>query len=253
MSRRPQFSRHDLDSEDEDAYSSEASNDSLSSLSFGALSAAQRKLDEEEDKNSESEPDSDGGFFEEPTPKSHTQKKKKNKHAPSETSAKKPVSKVREIPGLLDGTKYAKTKYHDIRFDSAFGKVNESEVRRNYKFLDEYRQKELEQVQSVLKDPKKRNKLSEKELQDLDYIAKSTKSRLDALKNKDLEREVIKDYKKKTGKEFVKRSDKRKLVQVARFQNMKGKQREKVLERKRKRRFGKEMRQFERNYGDASR
>lgn len=72
------------------------------------------------------------------------------------------------------------------------------------------------------------------------------------MKNRDLEHNIIKDYEESLNKEnknkfHLKRSEKRKLVQKWKFEHMKSKQREKVMERKRKKRLGKEFKQFEFN------
>ena len=48
-------------------------------------------------------------------------KKKKNKHAPSESSSKRPVSRIRDIPGLP--SRKQQTLHTDIRFDAAYGKL----------------------------------------------------------------------------------------------------------------------------------
>ncbi|OWB65220.1 hypothetical protein B5S30_g544 [[Candida] boidinii] len=279
--------------------------DEMSTLSFGALSTAQKKIyemdkkksqsklkkkqdtrqkskrqetpedsesednngsdsDSDSDADSDSESDSEdsgsdiGGedvFFQETKSsklkndkrKGKEENKKRHKHAPTETSSKRRVGVVREIPGLLEGNlKYSK-KYKDIRFDATYGKINEGEIRKNYKFLDDYRNDEINQISSVLKDKKITSNLTNYQIDELDYQLKSTKSKLDSLKNKDLERKIVKDYKAETGKEFIKRGDKRKLIQIAKFENMKGQQREKAMERKRKRRLGKEFKQFDFN------
>lgn len=78
---------------------------------------------------------------------------------------------------------------------------------------------------------------------------------MDTLKNHDLETQILKEYKKKQyldvkeGKSsqpyFLKRGDKRKILQKAKYDSMKPKQREKAMERKRKKRLGKEFRQLE--------
>ncbi|ODV71857.1 rRNA-processing protein RRP36 [Cyberlindnera jadinii NRRL Y-1542] len=176
-------------------------------------------------------------------------KKKKSKHAPTETSSKRRVSKIRQIPGL-ENRKNETSLYRDIRFDAAFGKADLNRVRKDYKFLDDYRQQEVSEITKMLKDPKMRNKLSQREIEDLEYQSKSLRSRLDTLKNRDLEQEVVKKYKEERGIKgnfFLKKSDKRKIVQKHKFDNMKASQREKVVERKRKRRLGKEFKQLEFN------
>lgn len=264
---------------------SDGDDDDMDSISFGALNAAQRKLDQkaskrkggkaqrrrsdgDRDNSDDSDGDSDGSeeegdFFETSddndqgynkgkssgrNPRKQVQKKK-SKHAPSESSSKRPVSKVRDIGGLE-----SKSMYRDIRFDPAYGKANLDEVRKNYSFLDDYRQQEVQEMEQVLK--KDRN-LSHFNKQKLEFKVQSLKSRLDTLNNRDLENKILSEHKKeqlakfKSGSQanpyFLKKSDKRKLIQKAKFDNMKTSQREKVMERKRKRRLGKEFKELEFN------
>lgn len=263
---------------------SDDEDDDMNSISFGALNAAQRKLEQKAAKkkggkskkkstrgdSSDSDSDNDssdeeGDFFEtsdnEDDANRHSKvnpgrkngrrdvQKKKNKHAPSEASSKRPVSKVREIGGLEN-----KTMYRDIRFDPAYGKANLDDVRKNYSFLDDYRQQEVQEMEQVLKKDKN---LSQFNKQKLEFKVQSLKSRLDTLNNRDLENKILSEHKKeqlakfKSGKQanpyFLKKSDKRKLIQKAKFDNMKASQREKVMERKRKRRLGKEFKELEFN------
>lgn len=222
-----------------------------------ALSKLKKKVEEPEP---QSDSEMSEGLFEEedelssdddderPTSRSSKDGKKKGKHAPSEQSSKRPVPKIRKIPGLE--TPKDSSLYKDIRFDTAFGKADMNKIRKDYKFLDEYRQQEIGEINKMLKDPKMRNKLSQREINDLEYQAKSLRSRLDTLKNRDLQQDVLKKYKEEhgiKGKFFLKKSDQRKIVQKHKFENMKSKQREKVVERKRKRRLGKEFKQLEFN------
>mmetsp|Transcript_3993 Transcript_3993/g.4425 ORF Transcript_3993/g.4425 Transcript_3993/m.4425 type:complete len:304 (-) Transcript_3993:699-1610(-) len=265
---------------------SDADDNDMNSISFGALNAAQRKLEHKaatnkggktqkkkgrgDSNDSDSDSDSDGSdeegdFFEtsdnEDSPNTNKKdnlnrkngrkevQKKKNKHAPSEASSKRPVSKIRDIGGLEN-----KTMYRDIRFDPAYGKANLDEVRKNYSFLDDYRQQEVQEMEQVLKKDKN---LSQFNKQKLEFKIQSLKSRLDTLNNRDLENKILSEHKKeqlakfKSGKQanpfFLKKSDKRKLIQKAKFDNMKASQREKVMERKRKRRLGKEFKELEFN------
>lgn len=267
---------------------SDDDDDDFGKLSFGALKNAHDKLEKEDKKESKnkkngksiqrkSQPvketryndspseedsgsESEGLFEEEDEGYGHRQtqqraqgrneNKKHHKHAPTEASSKKRPPKIREIPGL-DNPKY-KTLYKDIRFDTALGKADLNKVRKDYKFLDEYRQKEINEIQSMLKNPKIKNKLSGREVEEMEYQAKSLKSRLDSLKNKDLEQDVLRKYKEQNkssngNKFYLKKSEQRKIIQKHKFENMKSSQREKVMERKRKRRLGKEFRQLEFN------
>ncbi|PVH21508.1 hypothetical protein CXQ85_000489 [Candidozyma haemuli] len=259
---RPQY---DSESEDDDLGSvlqnrKDESDDDFSSLSFGALSSAQKKLQQEErnrdEESSSSESDSEDEFFSKDKKDKKNKKnqlKKKNKHAPSESSSKRPVSRIREIPGLKQ--KKDTTLYTDVRFDAAYGKANWDRVRNDYAFLDEYRQKEIKEMQSILNNKKERAKLSDYEVEDLKFKIQSLQSRLDTLKNRDMGNKIIKDHKKdqmakmRKGEQvnpyFLKKSEQRKMLQKVKFDNLKSSQREKVMERKRKRRLGKEFKAME--------
>ncbi|RCK60948.1 rRNA biogenesis protein RRP36 [Candida viswanathii] len=241
------------------------SDDELSSISFGALNRAQSKLlgaqeDEDDDEEESSDEffedsDSDGPPDETSSyPKNQSkQTKKKNKHAPAEASSKRPVSKIRDIPGLP--SRRDQTLHTDIRFDAAYGKADLRRARKDYAFLDEYRALEIANMEAMLLEDKKKNRLNDEEREEMKVQLQSLKSRMDTLKNRDLEEQVLKGYKKqhmddfKAGKVnkpfFLKRSDKRKILQKAKFDSMKPKQREKAMERKRKKRLGKEFKQLE--------
>lgn len=283
MSRvKHRFSDSESDYELEDAvrHNQSEDNDDFSSLSFAALSAAQEKL-RSQDKlsrrtkttrktkkyESESESNSDSESYSDDEPEStssrlhdgrHRKDKRdlstpKRKHAPSEASSKKAVSKVREIPGLKNPK--STSLYKDIRFDAAYGKADWSRIRKDYAFLDDYRQKEIEEMSQKLKDRKKLLKLSERQVENMKLQIQSLQSRLDTLKNRDLANKIAVDHKKeqmkltRTGKQsnpyFLKKSEQRKLIQKAKFESMKAPQREKIMERKRKRRLGKEFKQLE--------
>lgn len=263
MNRRVRPQYDDLD-ELEPEYAS--SHEDMEEISFGALNSAQIKIqNEDENKRLRRNNDSDvsegeeGDFFEsdsdgppEEASSKTTDQKTRSKHAPAEASAKRPVSRIRQIPGLE--TK-SNSKFGDIRFDPAFGKANEERIRKDYSFLNEYRQNELEQMQRMLKDKKLSRTMSAREREELEHQTQSLRSRLDSMKNKELEAQVLAEHKKqqkekwKLGQQaapyFLKKSEKRKLLQKAKFESMKAPQREKVMERKRKRRLGKEMRQLE--------
>ncbi|KAI5958882.1 RRP36 [Candida theae] len=229
--------------------------DDLASVPFGTLRDAQSKLQNERtsrDSDSDSE-----GFFEEsdsdsgPEASKTSTHKKRSKHAPAEASSKKPVSRIRDIQGLP--SRKSQTLHTDIRFDAAYGKADLTQTRKNYAFLDEYRKQEISNMEQILKD--KKSRLGEDEKEEIRLKLQSLKSRMDTLKNRDLEDQLLKEYKKKQyqnvkeGKSsqpyFLKRGDKRKILQKAKYDSMKPKQREKAMERKRKRRLGKEFRQLE--------
>jgi ribosomal RNA-processing protein 36 len=285
---KPQF--YD-DDEDLDQYlqqnkPEDSENDEMETLSFGSIKSAQKQLDNDEEQRKhylkqyetpqkkpvksikkkrpepqyESEPeqgsDSEGFFDSEDDSEAEqssrgNKKSKRSKHAPKETSSKKAVKRIRQIPGLEN--KKESTLYTDVRFDAAFGKADVNRIRKDYKFLDDYRESEIKEIQSVLKNPKVRNGLDNDEVEELEYESKSLKSRLDTLKNRELQQKVLDDYKKKMnssstgGKYYLKKSEQRKIIQKHKYDSMKSSQREKVIERKRKRRLGKEFKQLEFN------
>lgn len=276
---RPSYYDDDQSSEDELSYAlsrkqgaddDNDDDDELQSISFGALNKAQQKIRSSSTRNSkstsshnqhdsdsenelffESDSDSDGPPQESSSSKNSS--KKRSKHAPTEASSKRPVSRIRQIPGL-ESTKTS-SLYTDIRFDAAYGKADLAKARRDYAFLDEYRQQEIKRMEEILRDKKLGNYLSEQELDEIRMDLQSLKSRMDTLKNRDLENKILSEFKQKqlenfkVGKQnnpyFLKRSEKRKILQKAKFDSMKPKQREKVMERKRKKRLGKEFKQLE--------
>ncbi|KAI3405001.2 RRP36 [Candida oxycetoniae] len=267
-------SRGEWQGEEESEEESEGQDDIMSKLSFGTLNKMQSKLQREDSRKGErinrrngrdvinigdrgvSEDSQDSEDSEESesdtAPKVSTSTKKKtSKHAPAVSSSKKPVSKIREIPGLP--SRKTHTLYKDIRFDAAYGKADLNQARKNYAFLDDYRRDEISKMEDILKD--KKSKLNQHEREEIERQLQSLKSRMDSLKNRDIENSILSEYKKKqyqnvkngsaTQPYFLKRSEQRKILKKAKYDSMKPRQREKAMERKRKKRLGKEFRQLE--------
>lgn len=245
MKPRPELSDDDFENvyENEEMNSDndneELSDEDISSVSFGALSKAQNQLARDHrDKNKndsnqnyvDDNSDSDDSPPEEETA---TGNKKKSKHAPSEGSAKRPVSRIRNVPGLEN--KKANSLYKDIRFDPAYGKSDLTTARKNYSFLNDYRQDEVNQMKEDLKKTTDSN-----ERQKLQTAIQSMQSRLETFKNKDFEQKVLSEYKKTHKNHHLKRSDKRKLLLTEKYKNMKKKDVNKAIEKKRKKNVAKE-------------
>lgn len=225
--------------------------------------------------NSAAEGESDEGFFDsdDEAPESSSyknnknhrgeqddDKKKKNKHAPKETKiSHRPVGVVRDIPGLDIKKDYAGDGSYsgglygnrDVRFDTALGRsVDYEVVRKQYAFLDEYREKEIKEMEGILRNKKLLSRMDENEIEELKYKLQSTKSKLQSLQKKDKEKEALKTYLREQkqengGMKFLTRAEKRKVVLVDRFESMDSRQKNKSIERKRKRKLGKEMRALE--------
>ena len=221
--------------------------------------------------NSDSGSDIGGndGFFEEededsdaaPEEQNINQKKrKKSKHAPKEEKLSKKVTFVRNIPGLEDYDRKeraeAKAQENDVRFDKALGdnNVDYHAIRANYKFLDEYREEEIKRMRQLLKNKKEMAKLDEYQIEEIRRNLQKMENKMYTLKQKDKEHEYLKNYQREINiknqsrtdgnKFYLKESDKRKLLNKFKFDNMDTRQRNKVIERKRKRVLGKEMRMF---------
>jgi len=71
--------------------------------------------------------------------------KRMSKSAPAEQSSKKPVSRYREAVEVNI------PKARDPRFDPAAGVVNESQLKKNYAFLNEYKEKEIGALKEEVK------------------------------------------------------------------------------------------------------
>lgn len=223
-----------LDSEDEEyfctPYDDQRHDGEMSSISFGALSKAQNDLKDEKEFDGQqddpkSDSDSDSALDE-------SSVKKRHKHAPTEASSKKKVSVIRDIPGLAK-TKKTSTLYTDIRFDPAYGKADLANTRKNYAFLNEYRQQEIQEMKEMLKVTKDSH-----DREKIKTAIQALESRLRTLANRDFEAKVLSQA-PKNGK-YLKRSEKKKLVLIEKFKTMKKKDIDRIIERRRKKNAAKE-------------
>ncbi|KAK9367637.1 hypothetical protein V1509DRAFT_625797 [Lipomyces kononenkoae] len=168
-------------------------------------------------------------------------KKRVSKHAPQEVSAKKPVSRYREV------IEVPKIVRRDPRFESLSGKFDESQFRKNYAFLDSYMESELHDTAEKIKKTKDIN-----EVQKLQREYQSLDSKLKVSKRKDFERNILKEHEKnerelvKQGKKpfYLKKADKRKLILTKKFSEMKGSEVDRAIKRRRKKNISKERKQL---------
>jgi ribosomal RNA-processing protein 36 len=121
--------------------------------------------------------------------------------------------------------------------------VEEIKARKNYAFLDEYRESEMRQIREAIaktKDPEAKEKLQK--------ALMSMESRKKAQERKDRERAVLEEHRKRErelvrkGKTpyYLKRSERKKLALMEQFKSMKKKDVEKAIERRRKKLAAKE-------------
>lgn len=154
-----------------------------------------------------------------------------SKHAPAQLSSKKAVSRKRDV------VPSQKRSYRDPRFEPFSGAVDEQKVKKDYSFLDMYRDSEILELRSAIrktKDSEGKERLKRALL--------SIESRNKAQKMKEQQQEVLRKHRREEkakieqGKRpfYLKKADQKRMALVERFEGMKGKQVDKVIERRRK-------------------
>jgi len=200
-------------------------------------SQSEDKDDEDDDSDDSSVPDDEEDL--------EGTKKRKSKHAPAEVTSRKQVSRARpafEVP---------RRPSRDPRFDSMSGSNHNAAVlSKNYAFLHDYRANEIATMKAAIKASKNADgkKLTADEVERLRIQVTKLEDKEREVKRHEREKEVLREHKKaereaiKSGKQpfYLKRSEQKKLVVVDRFENMKAKQRDKAIERRRKKVSGRE-------------
>lgn len=229
----------------------------LSSISFGALAKAQRTLGKR--KRLEGPPDASINHGRSPDPitsrlpasqsaealerragkHDHRDFSRSSKHAPAQLSSKKAVSRKREA--VLT----TKLDHRDPRFEPLNGPIDESKMKRNYAFLEEYRDDEMKQLKETIRRTKSTDEATQEALK---RALLSMESKKKAQAAKDKQQEIIRTHRArekdliKHGKKpfYLKKSEQKKLALVERFKGLKGKQVQRLMERKRKKKAGRE-------------
>ncbi|KAL8772577.1 MAG: hypothetical protein Q9209_002238 [Squamulea sp. 1 TL-2023] len=220
----------------------------LANISFGALAKAQESLNQSAYKEDGTHSTSANGIqefdnaeaIERRAGKSNNREHiRSSKHAPAEMSSKKAVSRKREVVQTVE------RDIRDPRFEPVTGPVNEEKANRNYSFLNDYRDSEMDDLKSQIrqtKDATAKEKLKRSLL--------SMESRKKAQQMKDQESEVQRAHRAKEkelvkqGKKpfYLKKGEQKKLALIKRFEGIKGKRLDKVIERRRKKNAQKERR-----------
>ena len=160
-----------------------------------------------------------------------------SKHAPAELSSKKAVSRKREVVPTQ------KINHRDPRFEPLSGAIDEQRTQKNYSFLDTYRESEILELKLAIrkgKDSESKEKLKRALL--------SMESRKKAQKVKEQQQEVLRKHRKdekgkiEQGKRpfYLKKADQKKMALIERFESMKDKEADKVIERRRKKKAARE-------------
>ncbi|KAF2826084.1 DUF947-domain-containing protein [Ophiobolus disseminans] len=188
----------------------------------------QEEASDEDDKNADSDD----------TESDATPKARSSKHAPAVQSSKRMVSRKRKVVDIK------KPVFRDPRFDNMGGPaLDENTLGNRYSFLNDYRASEIAELRSTIKKSK-----NEGEKERLKKQLLSMESQQKTRENKDRQQDIIRDHRKKEkelikqGKQpfYLKKSEQKKLALIDRFQNMKSKQRDHVIERRRKKVTAKE-------------
>ncbi|EPE31648.1 hypothetical protein GLAREA_12404 [Glarea lozoyensis ATCC 20868] len=247
--RNEETSASDEDGGVESDASSEPEPLEAASISFGALAKASATLTNPKSKKKKTtdpqEPTDTWTNAESLERKAgrqdHRDFNRSSKHAPTEISSKKAVSRRREVVPV------PKREFRDPRFDSVTGYVDEAKVRKAYGFLDEYREAEMKELKEKIRQSK-----DEDEKERLKRTLESMESRKKAQARKDKAAEVLDRHRKeekelvKQGKKpfYLKKGEQKKRVLVEQYAGLKGKQLDHVMERRRKKVEGKEKKKM---------
>ena len=260
----PNSERTSSDSEDEDIAeedeiksepgSPSAPADDAVSISFGALARAQVSLLGRKRKRPSSDPlvphprsrlsadtnDHTSEALERKAGKKDDRKHTRlSKHAPTELSSKKAVSRTRSVVPV------PKREVRDPRFESISGPINEQKLKSNYAFLDSYRDDEIKELKVTMR------KTKDEDAKDkLKWEILRIESKKKAQERKDAEQEVLRRHRKEErakvegGKKpfYLKSSEVKKEALVERYKGMRGKEVDKVVERRRRKKAGREKR-----------
>lgn len=173
--------------------------------------------------------------------KDHRDFNRTSKHAPRELSSKKAVSRKREVVPV------AKREYRDPRFEPLTEPVNDSKLKAAYAFLDDYRDDEMKELRGAIKTAK-----DEETREKLKRALMSMDSRKKAELRKSKEQEVLNQHRReekelvRQGKKpfYLKRTEQKKRVLLDQFRELKGRQVDHVIERRRKKLEGKEKKKL---------
>ncbi|KAJ4378766.1 rRNA biogenesis protein rrp36 [Didymella sp. IMI 355093] len=161
-----------------------------------------------------------------------------SKHAPAVQSSKRMVSRKRQVVDVK------KPVFRDPRFENIGGpKPDENTLGKRYAFLNDYKVTEIAELKKAIK--KSRNGDEKEQMR---KQLESMESQMKTQQRKDEQQAVVRDHKKKEkelikeGKNpfYLKKSEQKKLALIDRFQNMKAKQRDRTIERRRKKVASKE-------------
>ncbi|KAH7393105.1 hypothetical protein BKA64DRAFT_755081 [Cadophora sp. MPI-SDFR-AT-0126] len=216
------------------------------SISFGALAKAQASLDPSRKKRPTKHKVGDTWEDNEALERKAGRKDRRDfnrssKHAPTEMSSKKAVSRKREVVPVV------KRAYRDPRFEAIGGPIDDSKVSKAYAFLDDYREDEMKELRNAIKNTK-----DEDAKEKLERALLSMESKKKAQLRKNKEQEILDRHRKeekervKQGKQpfYLKKAEQKKRVLLDAFGELEGKKLDHVIERRRKKIESKEKKRM---------
>ncbi|QIX02049.1 hypothetical protein AMS68_007566 [Peltaster fructicola] len=171
-----------------------------------------------------------------------TTTKGRAKHAPASQSSKHQVSRKRQV------IEVPKMHLRDPRFDTVrYAPSNTDAQDKAYAFLRDYQKSEMQELKTAMKKTKSQD--------DKDVLRRklnAMENRLKAKEAKEREQDIVRKHRKqerdqvREGKTpyFLKRSEIKQQALVEKFQSMKSKDREHLMERRRKKESQKEKRRM---------
>ncbi|KAF7957585.1 hypothetical protein EAE96_003159 [Botrytis aclada] len=240
----------DGDDDEESSESEEEASNGAASISFGALAKAQATMSKPSKRDSKNLKKSNGDGWEdnEATERKAGKKDQRDftrssKNAPTEISSKKAVSRRREVVPVK------KREIRDPRFEPTNGPVDMQKIEKNYDFLVDYREDEMKKLKETIRKTKDED---EKEKLKRELLRMESRKKTDARKRK--AREVLDKHRKeekqlvKEGKTpyYLKKAEQKKRVLLDTFGELKGRQLDRVIERRRKKVEGKEKKNMPR-------
>jgi len=152
-------------------------------------------------------------------------------------SSKRQVTRKRTV---IDAPK---RQVRDPRFAPIGGRTDETTIQKNYAFLNDYQESEMAELRAAINKTK-----NEDEKDVLKRKLLSMESKKKARESKDRQQQVLREHRKKEkeainqGKNpfYLKKSDQKQLALVEKYNSMKSRDREKLMDRRRKKVAGKE-------------
>ncbi|KOC59742.1 Ribosomal RNA processing protein 36 like protein [Habropoda laboriosa] len=168
--------------------------------------------------------------------------KRENKNRPREISAKKPVTRFREVVHVK------KNIPRDPRFDSLCGTFDQKEFKKSYGFLSKMKENDLEELKKqlqVTEDPKTIQKIKYLIQRLENQIREEKKRKRQREKKSNEKKEIIEAIKRGEKPVFKKKSEKKVLDLVSQYEELKNSGRlKKHIQRLRKKNLHKDRQKF---------